>query len=172
MTSKLCWVLYPGPKSHCFFLVHSLWTWISTYQWISNEKKKSNLYWDIETICPHNCSYRNLQYMFYTIWYPFYSLKNMRSTHGEVLLLVTATLLKITLLHGCFSGLLNCANGTKSRRVKYITDSNLKYSPYFSAGSHGNTCMKFPLVHFNTKQNYKERHLSKIVSWAIAKSVI
>ena len=102
----------------------------------------------------------------------FYSLKNMRSTHGEVLLLVTATLLKITLLHGCFSGLLNCANGTKSRRVKYITDSNLKYSPYFSAGSHGNTCMKFPLVHFNTKQNYKERHLSKIVSWAIAKSVI
>ena len=100
--------------------------------------------------------------MLYTIWYPFYSLKNMRSTHGEVLLLVTATLLKITLLHGCFSGLLNCANGTKSRRVKYITDSNLEYSLYFSAGSRGNPCMKFPLVHFNTKQNYRKDTYPKL----------
>ena len=28
-----------------------------------------------------------------------------------------ATLLKVTLLHGCFSRFLNCTNGTKSRKV-------------------------------------------------------
>ena len=28
-----------------------------------------------------------------------------------------ATLLKVTLLHGCFSRLLNCTNGTKSRNT-------------------------------------------------------
>ena len=38
------------------------------------------------------------------ILYHLYYLKNVKNTHGEVLLLVKpATLLKITLLHGCFS---------------------------------------------------------------------
>ena len=38
---------------------------------------------------------------------PFVQFKNMKSTHGGVLLLVKkpATLLKVTLLHGCFSQL-------------------------------------------------------------------
>ena len=31
-----------------------------------------------------------------------------------------ATLLKSTLLHGCFSGFLNCTNGTKSRNAPYF----------------------------------------------------
>ena len=54
------------------------------------------------------------------IWYHVYNLKNMKSTHGGVLLLVKlkpATLLKVTLLHGCFSCSLNFANGTKSRKA-------------------------------------------------------
>ena len=43
---------------------------------------------------------------------PFYNLKNVKNTHGEVLLLVKlqaepVTLLKVTLLHGCFSRYLN-----------------------------------------------------------------
>ena len=52
------------------------------------------------------------------IWYHLYNLKNVKNTHGGVLLLVKlqalATLLKVTLLHGCFSCFLNCTNGTKS----------------------------------------------------------
>ena len=35
-------------------------------------------------------------------------------------LLQPATLLKVTLLHGCFSRFLNCANGTKSRKTSHI----------------------------------------------------
>ena len=31
-----------------------------------------------------------------------------------------ATLLKVTLLHGCFSGFLNCTNGTKSRNASHM----------------------------------------------------
>ena len=32
----------------------------------------------------------------------------------------SATLLKVTLLHGCFSGFLNCTSGTKSRNAPQI----------------------------------------------------
>ena len=48
--------------------------------------------------------------------------KNVKSTHGGVLLLVKkpATLLKLALLHGCFSRFLNCTNGTKSRKASHI----------------------------------------------------
>ena len=31
-----------------------------------------------------------------------------------------ATLLKLTLLHGCFSRFLNCANGTKTRNASHM----------------------------------------------------
>ena len=43
--------------------------------------------------------------MFCTIWYHLYNLKNVKNTHGGVLLLVQlqATLLKVALLYGCFS---------------------------------------------------------------------
>ena len=40
-----------------------------------------------------------------------------------------ATLLKVTLLYGCFSRFLNCANGTKSRNAsQMITFVHLKYN--------------------------------------------
>ena len=53
------------------------------------------------------------------IWYHLYNLKSVKNTHGVVLILVKlqakpATLLKLTLPHGCFSRFLNCTNGTKS----------------------------------------------------------
>ena len=56
------------------------------------------------------------------IWYHLYNLKNLKNTHGGVLILVKlpATLLKSTLLHGCFSRFLNCTNGTKSRSASHI----------------------------------------------------
>ena len=47
------------------------------------------------------------------IWYHLYNLRNMKNTHGGVLLLV----LKIALLHGCFSRFLNFTNGNKLRNA-------------------------------------------------------
>ena len=45
-------------------------------------------------------------------------LKNMKNSHGWVLLLVTLQVsLKVAFLHGCFSCFLNCTNGTKSRKA-------------------------------------------------------
>ena len=60
--------------------------------------------------------------MLCAIWYHLHNLKNVKNTHGGVLLLVQlqafkpATLLKVTLLHECFSRVLNCTNGTKLRQ--------------------------------------------------------
>ena len=52
-------------------------------------------------------------------------LKNVKSTHGRVLPLKTVqveacTLLKVKLLHGCFSCFLKYTNGTKSRKASQI----------------------------------------------------
>ena len=52
------------------------------------------------------------------IWYHLYNLKNLKYTHGGVL--IFATLLKLTLLHGSFSRFLNCTNGTKSRNAPQL----------------------------------------------------
>ena len=34
--------------------------------------------------------------------------------------MLCATLLKVTIIHGCFSRFLNCANSTKSRKASHI----------------------------------------------------
>ena len=57
------------------------------------------------------------------IWYHLYNFKNVKNTHGGVLILVKlkpATLLKLILFHGCFSRFLNATNGTKSRNASHI----------------------------------------------------
>ena len=56
------------------------------------------------------------------ICYRSYNLKNVKNTHGRMLILVKlqAKALNLTLLHGCFSRFLNCANGIKSRNVSNI----------------------------------------------------
>ena len=54
------------------------------------------------------------------IWYHLYNLKNVKNIHGGVLLVVACTLLKVTLLHGCFSRFLNCTNGAKSRKTSHV----------------------------------------------------
>ena len=40
-------------------------------------------------------------------------------------LLKPATLLKVTLLHGCFSRFLNCTKGTKSCKAPYLTFNSI-----------------------------------------------
>ena len=46
--------------------------------------------------------------------------KHSESSVWYVICLKPATLLKLTLLHGCFSRFWNCANGTKSRNASHI----------------------------------------------------
>ena len=48
-----------------------------------------------------------------------YNLNNVRNTCGGELLLAKL-LLKLTLLHECFSGFLNGSNGTNSRKASDI----------------------------------------------------
>ena len=59
-----------------------------------------------------------------TIWYHLCNLKHAKGTRGEVLFFLRfqpATLLKVALLHGCFSRFLNCSNGTRSCRPRPAT---------------------------------------------------
>ena len=49
------------------------------------------------------------------ICYHLQSSKNVKNTHGRVLGL--EPLIKVRLLHGCFSRFSNCANNTKSRKA-------------------------------------------------------
>ena len=58
--------------------------------------------------------------MLQALCYHLHNFKNVKNTHGGVLLLVNlqaSSLLKVTLLLGCFSHFLNCTNGTKLRKV-------------------------------------------------------
>ena len=38
----------------------------------------------------------------WAIWYHLYNLKNVKNTHGGLLILVNLQAVKLTLLHGCF----------------------------------------------------------------------
>ena len=59
------------------------------------------------------------------IWCLLYNLKNVKNTHGAVSLLVkSAALLKVTLLHECFSRFLNCTDSIKSRKASHILCSS------------------------------------------------
>ena len=61
-----------------------------------------------------------------------YNLKYVKNIHGGLLLLVKSTSLKVTLLHGCPSLLLNCRNSTKSPNVPQIFDEVLMRKQYVS----------------------------------------
>ena len=56
--------------------------------------------------------------MFSAIRYHLYNLKNMKNTHGGVLL-------KVKVFHGCFSCFLNYKNGTKSRNAPHMLCCNI-----------------------------------------------
>ena len=70
------------------------------------------------------------------IWYHLYNLKNVKNTHGGVLILVklqaSSLQLKLILLHRCFLRFLNCTNGTKSRNAPHIIHANKDIFPSFS----------------------------------------
>ena len=66
--------------------------------------------------------------MFCAIWYHLHNLKNVKKnpwrsvTVSKVVGQKPATLLKVTLLHGCFSPFLNCTFDTKSGNASYFKD--------------------------------------------------
>ena len=75
--------------------------------------------------------------MLCAIWYHLYKLKNVKNTHGGVLLLVNlqdeaCNLLKLTLLHGCFPRFLNCNNCTKLGKASYVYSDIEPFSPSFN----------------------------------------
>ena len=54
-----------------------------------------------------------------SIWSHLYNFKNVKNTHGGVLLL-----LKVILLNRCFSRFLNCTNDIKSRKTSQSCDGD------------------------------------------------
>ena len=95
----------------------------------------------------------NVQYvMLCPIWHHLYILKNVKNTHGGVLLLVTLQDF-LTLFHGCFLRFLNCTNDTKSRNASHMFKVNNKRRPAsvftvnFEHISH--TVLVFPLLTLN-----------------------
>ena len=66
---------------------------------------------------------------FATIWYHLYNLKNVKNTHkGALILVKPASLLKVTLFHGCSSRILNCTNDNKSRKASHFYGALELYS--------------------------------------------
>ena len=51
------------------------------------------------------------------IWYHLHNFKNVKNTHGGVLLLERC--IKVTLLHGCLPRFLNSTNGTKPCKTSH-----------------------------------------------------
>ena len=114
---------------------------------------------------------RHLLYLLYVvrcaIWYCLYNLKNVKNTHGGVLILVKLKLVKckLTLLHGCFSRFLKCTNGTKwyqiaqcttylcpclglGRFMSYLCDLLFIFSLIFSVINHITSLKQTHFVHF------------------------
>ena len=71
------------------------------------------------------------------------NLKNVKNIHGGVLIfskvagLKPATLLKLTLLHGCVSRFLNYTNGTKSRNASHLGPCQTSMITFFGKNSEG-----------------------------------
>ena len=77
------------------------------------------------------------------IWYHLCNLKNVKNTHGGVL--------KVALLHGCFSRVLNCTNGAKSRKTSHIKSLQRFLLCYFTI-SQKTLCKPLRCLH---KTNWK-----------------
>ena len=61
--------------------------------------------------------------------------------------LKSARLLKVTVVHGCFSRFLNCTNGTKSHKTSHI---RWLYLTYFS--------LKFPFVSIFSSASFSKAY--------------
>ena len=82
----------------------------------------------LKSIWNRRRGFRYLQVMLFAIWYHLYNLNNVKNIHEGVLLLKPVTLLKVTLLHGCFSRFQNCTNCTKSSKASHMFSVTLSYA--------------------------------------------
>ena len=103
--------------------------------------------------------------MRWAIWYHLYNFKNVKNIHGGVLLLVKwlkpATLLKVTLLDGCFSLFLNCTDGTNSRNASYSFFVNLQAEDEHCYGSTLGRCFSYVLPHKVMKTSLRKNDTSE-----------
>ena len=98
----------------CYFTVNLLhWKWgiIPFWEWLKHFNLPVTIFSNLNNAI--RCA----------IWNHLYSFKKVKNTHGSVTfskVAGSATLLKATLLSGCFSRYLSCANGTKLRKTSHI----------------------------------------------------
>ena len=86
------------------------------------------------------------------IWYHLYNLKNVKNTHGRVLILV----LKLTLFHGYFSRFLNCEMIPNRQRSTNALGVLLRYSEAVVR-----TC-SVKRVFLNISQNLQENNCAGV----------
>ena len=84
--------------------------------WTNDDANRTYIRRFSYALCPGGFDfhgYVGVNVMRFAIWYHLYNFKKVKNTHGGVTL-------KVTFFHGCFSGFLNCTNGTKSRKTSHI----------------------------------------------------
>ena len=75
-------------------------------------------------------------------------------------------LLKLTLLHGCFSRFLNCTNGTKARNASHISSNKVFYI------SPDGCCTRFDMYYFKLYLFYDINDSILKLMMAIASSIL
>ena len=70
--------------------------------------------------------------MLCAIWYQLYNFKNVKDTHGKVLLFVKLQALgcnftKSNIPHGCFSSFLNCKTANTPCNALYVPKRSIRY---------------------------------------------
>ena len=117
-----------------------------------------NSNWIYETVC--------------AIWYHLHNLKNVKNTHGGVLhlgvLQSPATLLKVTLLHECFSHCLKLHEWYQmAQSIKYEKWRKIPWKISFTqlcAGFLGNKNLKFMTLVPWCVRGYRKRPVMKCVN--------
>ena len=99
-----------------------------------------------------------------------YNFKNVKNTHGIVLLLVklqaeACNLLKVTLLLGCFSRFLNCTNVTKSRKPSSLQCKSIEWFPY-----DGNVGLKMAKWHQDGVMDFNPFHVNVLFLYPLKTS--
>ena len=97
--------------------------------------------------------------MRWTIWYHLHNFKNVKNTNTGVLLLV----LKVTLLHGCFSRFSDCTNGIKLRKTSLMLNRSEIWKNFTINYSHVFQISKCSFA--KQSKRISKDYYSKVVIW-------
>ena len=108
---KICGLIFPSRTAYFLYVCT---TWLFKLQ-----GDGKSISWIVASL--NKFAYETLR----PIWYHLYNLKNMKNTHGWVLLLVklqasAGNFTKSSTLPVLFSYFLNCTNGTRSGKASHI----------------------------------------------------